>query len=166
MSFTVVAVSANDPKAMTLSRMVRGFPFRRLHRAFANLDNQIANGESSFFGHYHEINMRPLRLVVIHHVTYLREQQTVWLQDPFCFFQKVRIVVTKVPVLFFAAFNCCPKIYVEPFYALISALWPNVWRIEDYSSEVERRYTYHFPIVTKIGWIVSWVDIHRYHVTL
>ena len=61
-------VPANNPKAMPLPRVVRLFPFGRYHRPITNLDDQIADREARFFGHAHEVAMRPLRPMAINHV--------------------------------------------------------------------------------------------------
>lgn len=53
------------------------FPFGGNHWTSADLDDQVADGETGLFRHPHEIAVRPLRLVIVHHVGDLREQQAV-----------------------------------------------------------------------------------------
>lgn len=67
-------VPANDPKAVPFRRVVSFLPLCRNHRTVPNFHDQIANGQSRRFGHPHEIAMRPLGLVIIHHICDLREQ--------------------------------------------------------------------------------------------
>jgi hypothetical protein len=71
-----IAVTTDDPKTVTLSCVMSFLPFGRNHRPIANLDNQVAHGESSLFSHSHEVAMRPFRFVVVHHVRDLCQEQS------------------------------------------------------------------------------------------
>ncbi|MDE0270321.1 MAG: hypothetical protein OXP11_03855 [Gammaproteobacteria bacterium] len=87
-SLATLSISADDPKAVPLSGMVSVLPLRRDHRPGAYLDDQVADREASFLGHPHEIAVRPLGSMAIHHVSDLRQQQAARLQHPFRLLQK------------------------------------------------------------------------------
>ena len=64
----IIPITADDPEAMALSRVMGVLPFCGNHRPVPNLDNQITHGKPGLFRHPHEITMRPLRFVVVYHV--------------------------------------------------------------------------------------------------
>lgn len=87
------AIAAYDPEAMSFTRVMRVLPLAGNHWPVANFYNQVANRETRFFGHSHEVAMRPFRPVAINHVGDFGQKQSIPFQYTLGLLQERRIKI-------------------------------------------------------------------------